>query len=215
MRLRIPVPRPNAMTTWTSKGLVAGAMCLALAACDDIAALDGGSGDVVAMNALPSAKLARGSVTLVPPVGYCIDKRSLRASFALMARCDTLGGTATFGAPLALITATTVGVKASQTAGNSFGTTSETVLARRQSDTLTLIQVKGTPPSPDMRDVFWRGIGQVGDQVIGMAIYEAAGGADLGERAPDLLAQSMRRTKAQTAAIQDNSATTRVNPASN
>ena len=84
---------------------------------------------------------------------------------------------------------------------------------------MTLLQIQGTPPSPDMRDVFWRSISQVGGQTLGLTIYESTDGAGLGERAPDLLAQTMRRTKqqtaAQTAARQDNSATTQAKPAGN
>ena len=200
------------MITWTSKALLAGAMCLALAGCDDIANTAGtASGD-----GLPFAKLARGEVYLVPPAGYCIDKRSLRPSFAILARCDTLGGTATYGAPLAVITATTVAQTATAPAATPEG---ETILARRDGQSTTLLQVHGTPPSPDMRDVFWRSISQVGGQTLGLTIYEPTDGAGLGERAPDLLAQTMRRTKqqtaAQTAARQDNSATTQAKPAGN
>ncbi len=208
------------MTTWSCKVLSAGAMFLALAACDDLAALDGGASEGKAANALPFATLARGAVTLVPAAGFCIDKRSLRASFALMARCDTLGGTTIFGAPIALMTAAAVSKPAATGAASAgFGPEGETILVRRQSDAMTLLKVKGAPPSPDMRDEFWRAIGQVGDQVVGLAIYEASGGADLGERAPDLLVQTMRRTQAQTdqraRAAQDNSATATSKPATN
>lgn len=200
------------MTTWTSKGLLAGAFCLALAGCDDLVT----SGTASGANALRAAKLARGAVTLVPPPGYCIDKRSLRANFAVMARCDTLGGTETFGAPLAVITATTL---PATTGGTEPEPQSEAILSRRKSPGLTFIQINGTPPSPDMRDVFWRGTGRVGDQVLGLAIYEAKDGIALGELAPDLLAQTMRRTKGETeraaAAVQDNSATTAAKPAEN
>ncbi len=201
------------MTTWISKRLFAGAMFLALASCVEVAGTGGGR---ASGSGLPFATLARGAVTLVPPFGYCIDKRSLRPSFALMARCDTLGGTATFGAPLALITAATVAQNGSASVA---GPQDETILARRQTETLTLLQVRGTPPSAEMRDVFWRALGQVGNQLVGLAIYEAAAGPALGESAPDLLAQTMRRTRAQTAAVaakaQDNSATTRAKPALN
>jgi len=200
------------MITWNSKSLAAGALLLALAGCEN----PGGTGGTIAGSALTSAKLARGAVTLVPPVGYCVDKRSLRASFAIMARCDTLGGTATYGAPLAVITAATVASATSAAAG---GSQNETILSRRQLETVTLLRVKGKPPSPNMRDEFWRAVGLVGDQVIGLAIYEAANGADLGELAPELLVQTMHRTREQTtaaaAARQDNSATTAAKPVIN
>ena len=200
------------MNTWSFKALLAGATCLALAGCDDIANPAGSASG----NGLAFAKLARGAVYLVPPAGYCIDKRSVRASFAIMARCDTLGGTATYGAPLAVMTAATVDQNATATAAPAAG---ETILARRNGQSMTLLQLQGTPPSPDMRDVFWRAISDVGTQTVGLTLYEPADGAGLGERAPDLLAQSMRLTKGQTAAQttarQDNSATTQAKPATN
>ena len=205
------------MTTWTSEVLLAGAMCLALAGCDDLAALDTGSGGG---NALASATLARGAVILVPAEGFCVDKRSVRAEFALMARCDTLGSKTTFGAPLAIITAATVSQAAANGGANAgFGPEGETVLVRRQTETMTLLKVRGTPPGPEMRGEFWRAIGPVGDQLVGLAIYEAADDAELGERAADLLARTLRRTRAQTdrqtVAAQDNSATAGSNPSTN
>ncbi|MEP1201361.1 hypothetical protein [Tateyamaria sp.] len=195
------------MITWNSKVFLAGATCVALAGCDELAGFGGAQN-----NGLPYASLAGGSVNLVPPVGYCVDKRSVRARFAVMARCDTLGGDASFGAPLAVITAATV----DQGAGTSASSGSETVLSRRTSGTLTLLQVSGSPPSPEMRDVYWRAVGPVGNQVIGLAIYEGENGEPLGESAPSLLTETMQRTRARTAAVasaaKDNSATTLVKP---
>lgn len=196
------------MTTWTSNIVLAGAACLALAACDDLGGLTGPQDD-----GLPFVSLARGAVNLVPPIGYCVDKRSVRARFAVMARCDTLGGTPTFGAPLAVITAASIDQDAG---GGAAGAGGETVLSRRTSGALTLLEVKGRPPSPEMRDVFWRAVAPVGTQVIGLAIYEAASEDPLGDRAPALLVETMRRTQERTAtlaaAAQDNSATTPAKP---
>lgn len=195
------------MITWTSKALLAGATCVALAGCEELGGFGGAQN-----NGLPFASLAGGSVNLVPPVGYCVDKRSVRQRFAVMARCDTLGGEASFGAPLAVITAAAV----DQGTDTDAGTNSETVLSRRTSGTLTLLEINGSAPSPEMRDVYWRAVGPVGDQVIGLAIYEGENGEPLGERAPSLLTETMQRTRARTAAVlgaaQDNSATTPVKP---
>ena len=195
------------MITWTSKAFLVGATCVALAGCDELAGFGGAQN-----NGLPFASLAGGSVSLVPPVGYCVDKRSVRPRFAVMARCDTLGGEASFGAPLAVITAAAVDRGTATTAGAG----NETILSRRTYGTLTLLEVSGTPPSPEMADVYWRAVGPVGDQVIGLAIYEGENAEPLGESAPNLLAEAMQRTRARTAAVlnaaQDNSATTLVKP---
>ncbi|WP_299285174.1 hypothetical protein [uncultured Tateyamaria sp.] len=177
------------MSTWTCKGLIAAAF-LALVGCDE-AAFGPSS------QALLSADLGNSGVRLVPPQGYCIDRRSLRASFALMARCDTLGGERSVAVPLAVITATAT-PRLDDAA--SAATNSETVLGRLRTSTLAMVQVRGTPPSPTLRDVYWRGVGDVGDHVLGLAIYESKDGANLGEQAPELLVQAMQRTLSQTAA---------------
>ncbi len=184
-----------------------GACCLALTACDDI----GGPGlGATAPEGLAFAELGRGAVTLVPPDGFCIDPRSLRASFALIARCDTLGGGQGRGQPLAIITATTV--PSSAEAASAVGTDQETVLDETRTDALVLARVRGTPPSPDVRDIYWRAVGQIGDQAVGFALYEASGSPELGALAPDLLIQMMDRTQRKSAAPQDNSATTAAKP---
>lgn len=205
------------MTTWTCKGLFAGAICLVLAGCDDLGGLQPGQPEASAEDALKVATLARGAVTIVPPAGFCVDKRSLRTAFALMARCDILGGVSEFGTPVALITAAIVPQSAYDTSGSD--SSGEKILKRRQYENVTIFQVEGTPPSAEMRTVFWRAVADVGDHVIGLAIYEASDGAELGERAPDLLSQTLRQTRSRTQALaqdaQDNSATTQAKPATN
>ena len=54
--------------------------------------------------ALANAELADGALTLVPPAGFCVDKSTLRPSFAVVARCDSLGARQTVNdAPLGMI----------------------------------------------------------------------------------------------------------------
>ncbi|WP_299548161.1 hypothetical protein [uncultured Tateyamaria sp.] len=205
------------MNTGTCKGLLLGALFLGLAACEDFAAfdLDGSTGENLALR---GAKLAGGTIKLVPPPGFCVDKRSLRQSFALMARCDTLGGRVTTNAPLAIITATTVKANnAAQISTSEFESTSETVIKRIEDAPLALVQIKGTPPSPDMRDTYWRGAARIGDHVIGLTLYERANGTSLGDSAPNLLVKTIEQTQEQSivAAVtfQDNSATQAPKPA--
>lgn len=209
------------MTTWTCKGLFAGAALVALAGCDDIAgSLAGGTtgpAPATADNALRVAALGGGAVTLVPPTGFCVDKRSLRKEFALMARCDILGGVTEFGTPVALITAAIVPQAAHD--ADRRGSAGETLLEERTYDTHSVFQLDGTPPNAELRDVYWRAVGTVGEQVIGLALYEPKGGAELGERAPDLLSQTVRRTQDSSNAArktaQNNSATAGAKPVTN
>ncbi|WP_299684055.1 hypothetical protein [uncultured Tateyamaria sp.] len=196
------------MNTWTSRVCAAVLTCLTLAGCEGGFGLPGTGDD----DGLRSATLGLGAVTLVAPNGFCIDKRSLRARFALMARCDTLGVRADGDVPLALITATTVpGDTARPITPEDLGTRAETVLDRADRDGLTMVQVRGTPPSPELREIYWRAAGRVGNQIVGLAIYEAQDSAPLGARAPRLLEQTMQLSQAQTVAsvvaAADNSAT--------
>jgi hypothetical protein len=195
------------MNIWTSKGLHIAALCLGVAGCDKTGGAGfglGGGGSAP----LAFAELARGAVTIVPPVGFCVDTGSLRANFALMARCDMLGGDGGVGMPAAIITATAVTAGAD---GITPEFSDERVLARRDAPVLSMVQVQGDPPIAQARDVFWRGAGRIGDQIIGLAIYQAEGNTDLGALAPELLVQTMQqshnRTIAKAAVQQDNSAT--------
>lgn len=203
------------MTTWTSKGLGTIAACLALAGCDDLGGLNLGLSGQAAP--LAFAELARGTVTIVPPSGFCVDPKSLRQNFALMARCDVLGGDGGQGLPPAVITATSIDTGAGATVAPAQpGTGSETVLTRRDTPMLSMVQVQGNPPIADARGTYWRGAGRIADQTIGLAIYQASDGIALGPLAPELLVQTMQRshnrTTAKAAARQDNSATLDTNP---
>lgn len=207
------------MNTGISRGLIAAAACLGLAACDSLGFDGFGGGDSQSF-AAQRATLEQGTVSLIPPNGYCIDIRSLRQSFALIARCDVLGAPLPADKPLAIITATTLAMPADTAIDpDDLRADAETVLTRSETDDLSMVQVQGTPPSPDMRDTYWRGAGRVGEQVLGLALYQAADTPDLGDTALELLVETMERTSAQTqadaAARQDNSATALTNQTAN
>ncbi|WP_299044966.1 hypothetical protein [uncultured Tateyamaria sp.] len=206
------------MNTGTSRGVLFGSILLGLAACEDFAALDLAGATTGENLALTNATLGGGMIKLVPPPGFCVDKRSLRQSFAIMARCDTLGGQLTTDAPLALITATTVKVTGPVAVSTSdFESPAEQVLQRRDDNDLALVQVRGSPPGDGMRDTYWRAAARIGNQVVGLALYEPSDGRDLGATAPALLTQMVERTHEQSViaavAAQDNSATAGPKPA--
>jgi len=202
------------MNTWTCKGLAFGLSAFALAGCEGGLTLPAGLTTSNKAPVLRMADLGRGAVTLVPPQGYCVDPKSLRQQFALMARCDTLGDASGDGLPLALITATTVTAPDTvQVTAADLGSGTETVLKQQDRDALTLVQVQGDPPRPELRDVYWRTASRVGNQIVGLTIYEVESGSSLGDLAPELLAQTMQRTQDQSianaVASAGNSATTR------
>jgi len=185
------------MSTWICKGLIAASL-LSLMGCDEVVLPFGGK---TQSQALASAAFGRGAVTLVPPLGFCIDRKSLRQNFALMARCDTLGAEAAPAGPLAVITATAIGrVDGAVVTAKTLGAGSETVLSHSSSDGMTVVQVQGTPPQAVFADVYWRSVAEIGDQIIGLAIYEAQDNEGLGGQAPQLLVETIQRTARKTAA---------------
>ena len=193
------------MNTWTSRVCLTALVCLIVAGCDEGIVLPGDSSK--SADALLSAELGRGAITLVAPQGFCIDPRSLRARFALMARCDTLGAAGAEDAPLALITATSVtATSTGPITAQELGAGAETVLERQEVRGVTLIRVQGTPPGPGLRDTYWRAARRIGTQIVGLAIYEGTDATRLGPRAPRLLEQTMQRTEARSVTA-DNSAT--------
>lgn len=126
------------------------------------------------------AKLADGAVTLVTPYGYCVDERSVRTrnseSFALIARCDTLGVDGFFeGHELVMIAVTTVewtdgaqpsATQLAQSAGGA------EVLKQRSVNGVPLLQLRDknhgvAKASPN----YWRGAFVANDQLVGVALY--------------------------------------------
>ncbi len=199
------------MNTWTSRVCAAVLTSLTLAGCEGGLGLTGSD-----TAALRTAPLGQGAVTLVAPSGFCIDTRSLRTQFALMARCDTLGADGAEDAPLALITATTATLTDPQTiTPETLGANGETVVDRADRDGLMLVQLRGTPPNPAFRETYWRAAGQIGDQIVGLTLYEAQDSAPLGASAPRILAQTMQRTQEQTSAYADAAADNSATPPDN
>ncbi|NRB03484.1 MAG: hypothetical protein HRU30_09485 [Rhodobacteraceae bacterium] len=186
-----------------------------------MACTDDGNGPVLAFGdaqggglfapAAPKDQIALmgGDVVLVAPDGFCVDTRSKRRNFALMARCDVLGGDSqsSNAAPLAILTASVVPV-ADDT------TLTETVAAERKDrvldisddDGLFLTRLKSDPPSDAFRNDFWRGSANVGVYVLRLGAYSAKGAPVLGPYGRVLLEESLTFTRAasQTSAAATN-----------
>lgn len=194
------------MTTWTSKGAIAAFLLITLAACEDgqggmLGAL---SNATKAAAPLSQVSMASGAVNLVAPDGFCIDKRSLKAHFAMLARCDTLNAaTSDGGAPLGIITVT---VSPQSNAQSSLPTPEQTAAASGLSDlsgvtkgdNAVTFRASGPPLSDELNARHWRGTARVGGKVVGLAFYAPIGGrGTTGEGRvvlTDLIARSQGRS---------------------
>lgn len=193
------------MSTWTFRRSLL-FLCLGLltAACQKGGGLFGSNPDRAVDNprrdvALLQAELADGGLTLAPPRGYCVDKRSLQPRFAIVARCDSLGSRrARPDAPLGMIL---VSVSTPSELPADLDTTlsgltppGAEVLGRRSTEPLALIHLAG--PTPDGADPrHWRGLARVGPHLLGLTAYGPTGGelaGDAGGRVLDLLARQTR-----------------------
>lgn len=192
------------MTTWSCKTSAAVLALWTLAACEggQLPPLLGpASGGPAA--GITRASMAGGALTLVPPQGYCIDRRNLESRFALLARCDKLGvGDASAGAPLGVIT---VSLSDSPTA-TPLPTADETaailgvsnVTLARTSDNAVIFRAVGPRPVRDMANRHWRATARIGSFLMGLAFYGPAGGRVEGAEGGNILADLIARTEAET-----------------
>ncbi|MEP4195101.1 MAG: hypothetical protein ABJL99_05615 [Aliishimia sp.] len=147
--------------------------------------------------ALLSAEMARGAIKLTPPDGFCIDKTALQQSFALLARCDSLGGRGgAQDAPLGLITVSVAqaleGVDTA-VAASRLAPEGSAVLATQGEDGLTVLHLSGdTPQGSDPQH--WRGLIQIGTHVMALGAYGPAEGRMARSDGGALLASLAQRT---------------------
>jgi len=167
------------MNIWNCK---AAALALTLlAGCEDGtggAFLDGlnALGNAGPDVALSQARMGSGALNLVPPRGFCIDKRSLKQNFALLARCDKLGvPSAAADAPLGLLTVSLATVPPGMSLPSANATARaldlERVGAPIDGDGSILFRVSGDAPLADAGPVHWRGTAIIGTQLLGLALY--------------------------------------------
>jgi len=204
------------MSTWISERFrIVLCLCLVTAACE-------GSGGFVSSNSgqgfanprrdmsLQSADLAGGALTLTPPAGFCVDKRSLEPGFAIVARCDSLGARGPVrDAPLGMILVSVTGPTRSDVAlGRALAALqpqgAET-LETRVRDPVALAHLQGpTPEGIDRRH--WRGLAQIGPHLLGLTAFAPTGGELSGPAGGRLLEQLVARTRDATAAQTETSA---------
>lgn len=189
------------MTTWTCSKVLAALALTLLAACEEGqgGALFPASKPARAV-ALSQAKLASGSVALIPPPGFCIDKASLRQNFALMARCDALGVPSAAGnAPVGIILASVT-----TAAQNALPSPADTAAAHDLSavsdvieqDTSITFRANGQPPAPGLSDSHWRGTARMGDRIMAIALFGPDGGRVSGAEGREVINRLIAASRA-------------------
>lgn len=200
------------MITWISKPLAALTLLSAVSACEGtdasnalLAGFSPPSDAALPAPPLLQALMMRGKVTLVPPQGFCIDPDSLTQSFALMARCDTLGAdTGTGGAPIGVLTVSF----ARSAAGATLPTAQEIATAAKlgvpsavtPADASVVFRTSGAAPSRDLSAQHWRSVAQVGDFTMGAALFGPDGQRAVSEEGAGMLREMIRRTTQKTQA---------------
>lgn len=194
------------MSIWTCKARAFAAFgVIALAACDalPVPQATGGGG----AKALTQTDLARGGVRLVAPEGYCIDRRSLRARFALMGRCDTLGVDGFFrDKDLAIITTSTVPVAAGtpNPGANALAAEPDAELVSSvERDGLSFVRLRSRSGGriEGVGDTFWRTAFVLNDQLVSFVLYAPAGSPALEREGLRTLERAVRVTQAATTQI--------------
>ena len=212
------------MSIWTCKAIQGGGLLQAAALLGVVLALSGCMGEAggglgfltagqtqgEAGRAVPIAREARlgaGTVIVIPPVGYCLDRSSITdrpsGGFALIASCESLTGRmGSVAVDPAVITVTVSGPGENrdqpQAARLAQALPEGTALNEINGDGLTVVHVEGRAGAlPGARGDarHWRGAMVVNDRLVGLALYSAEGsnlaGAD-GERMLVTLAELIR-----------------------
>ncbi len=175
------------MTIWTFKRSALALALLALSACE---MPTGNESD-----AFKAATLMGGALFVEPPTGYCVDPISLRRNFALMARCDTLGGAASRKGALGLLTVSVApmpeGVSIEQALPQMIRE-GETYIRAVSHGSFRAVLIHGkTPTGTDARH--WRGLTSTGDYMVQLSAFGPEGGPMAGRQGAQLLALLSRQ----------------------
>ncbi len=175
------------------------ALCIAiaLAGCGDVEGLGflqpPEDGAPVSVKPFTQVEMVQGGVTLVPPAGFCVDPVSVTQTFALLARCDVLGGrNGALDAPLGIMTvsfAKAPNRDALSSATLASSQTSGTVVKQETLAGRTMVQLRGTAPAERFSDVHWRTVDQINGFDVSVALYAPKGSPALSTRGPAIMAR--------------------------
>lgn len=147
-------------------------------------------------DAMKTAPMLQGAVTLTPPKGYCIDRRSLKRNFALLGQCGRLAGSDTAAAGSVI----TVSLMRHVVMGDldetlvAFAPEASVVELDRGEDLVLALMDGPTPEGTAAQH--WRGLAQIGSVLMGMAVYGADDQAELTAARAGLLRDLVTGTRA-------------------
>jgi hypothetical protein len=199
------------MSIWTSKGsiITAAGFAVGLSGCnagDGVFGMASQNNDNSRRNvSLSEVSLMEGRLTLRPPDGYCFDRRSLRPDFAVVARCDSLGGARSGDQPVGMITVAAAPAPPDPdlpAALSAIVPQGSEILAREISDDLALVQLRGeVPRGADERH--WRGLVSIPPYLVALSAYAPRSGEFLDTAAPDALKTLAQRSVAIAPQVED------------
>ncbi|MDE4275810.1 hypothetical protein PXK58_15570 [Phaeobacter gallaeciensis] len=189
-------------------GIAALGLCALLSACGQVPgggfsfAAPGGTGTP---SRLTKVRLNGAEVVLAAPRGYCFDRKMLRRDaadgFALLPRCDLLGGPGFFGSRNAGVITATLGElptkgRAPSVSDLAASTPGTHIVTRREDGPLPLVKLdmpghSAAGASPE----HWRGAMVLDGHVIVLALYAPAKSPLLTERGAELLTQMAELTR--------------------
>jgi len=189
------------MSTWICKPALAAAIAVALAGCDAATGL----APAAASRQMTEVDMAGGQVTLATPTGYCIDPRSVRkspkAGFALVARCDTLDARGFSAArELALITVTTgplaAGARSPSMEDLTRAVAPARILERTTRNGLPMVRLETDNGSVgDVSPQHWRTAFALNGQMLGLALYAPETSGAMDAEGPAVLSDMVYRTR--------------------
>lgn len=193
------------MNIWTSKAGYAALTAILIAGCATdgaspaLAFGDAGVGGFLAPRApQEQAEMLGGAITLIPPDGFCVDARSRRSDFAMMARCDVLGAelTSQIAVPLAIMTASVAPISSdTEFQAVVLQDRTQRVLDRYDVDGMYLTRFSDTPPDETLSRDFWRGVTRIGDTMVSIGLYSSVNAPALGPYGRVMLEESLTFTR--------------------
>ena len=190
------------MTTWTSKSPFAALALFTLSACEGGQGFSLGGSAGAEKPPLLQTSLAGGAVEVVPPQGYCIDRKSLKRHFALMARCDALGlPDVVTAAPLGILTLSLVEaapdtpLPTPQDVAKAVGLTQ--VVETDSRDDTTIFVAEGPVPAEGMSGRHWRGTARLAGHVASVTLYGAPQSRAVSDEGRSLIAELIRQSRAR------------------